>query len=134
MPKFLKPGKVVLITNGRFAGRKGVIVENNDNGTKQRPYGHAIIAGVDRYPQRVLKSMGKKKIAKRSRVKPFIKVINYNHMMPTRYGLDLDLKKVVKPATIEKGQKKKTKRAVQKLFESRYQSGKNKWFFTKLRF
>lgn len=29
--------------------------------------------------------MGKKKVAKRSKVKPFIKVINYNHMMPTRY-------------------------------------------------
>jgi len=29
--------------------------------------------------------MGKKRIAKRSKVKPFVKIINYNHFMPTRY-------------------------------------------------
>ncbi len=29
--------------------------------------------------------MAKKKIAKRSRVKPFVKLINYNHIMPTRF-------------------------------------------------
>ncbi len=29
--------------------------------------------------------MGKKKIAKRSKIKAFVKVFNYNHLMPTRY-------------------------------------------------
>ena len=36
--------------------------------------------------------MGKKKVAKRSKVKPFIKVINYTHMMPTRYAIVLKYK------------------------------------------
>jgi len=134
MPKFLKPGKVVVVTNGRFAGRKAVIVENHDDGSKQRPYGHAVIAGIDRYPLKVTKTMGKKKIAKRSRVKPFVKFVNYNHLMPTRYGLDLDLKGVIKGNALEKGQRKKTRKQLKKVFEARYQSGKNKWFFTKLRF
>ena len=55
-----------------------------DEGTKERGYGHAIVAGVERYPLKITKNMGKKRVAKRSKVKPFIKVINYNHMMPTR--------------------------------------------------
>jgi large subunit ribosomal protein L27e len=134
MPKFLKPGKVVIVTNGRFAGRKAVIVENHDEGTKTRPYGHAVVAGVDRYPLKVTKTMGKKKIAKRSRIKPFVKVINYNHLMPTRYGIDIDFKNTIKANSLEKGQRRQTRKSVKKVFQARYNSGKNKWFFTKLRF
>ncbi|KAF9319461.1 hypothetical protein BG003_008986, partial [Podila horticola] len=43
-------------------------------GTKERGYGHAIVAGVERYPLKITKNMGKKRVAKRSKVKPFIKV------------------------------------------------------------
>ena len=39
--------------------------------------------------------MDKKKQDKHSRVKTFIKTVNYNHLMPTRYTLDVDLKSVV---------------------------------------
>jgi hypothetical protein len=31
--------------------------------------------------------MSKNKIAKRSKLKPFLKVINFNHVMPTRYAI-----------------------------------------------
>merc|ERR1712220_41983 len=34
-----------------------------------------------------------KKIQKRSKVKPFLKVINYNHVMPTRYSVDISFDK-----------------------------------------
>lgn len=86
MVKFIKPGKVVIVLNGRYAGRKAVIVRNFDDGNGSRPYGHALVAGVDRYPLKVTRGMGAKRLAKRSRVKPFVKVINYNHFMPTRCG------------------------------------------------
>ncbi|KAL6059547.1 60S ribosomal protein L27B [Balamuthia mandrillaris] len=136
MPKFLKPGKVVILLNGRYAGKKALIVDVNEDGSKDRPYGHAIVAGIDKYPLKVTKSMGKKKIAKRSRVKPFVKVVNFNHMMPTRYGIaDLDLKDAIKtPQSLDKGQKPRTRAQVKKAFQARYLTGKNKWFFTKLRF
>jgi len=39
--------------------------------------------------------MGQKLVAKRSKVKPFVKVVNFNHIMPTRYSLDVDLKQNV---------------------------------------
>jgi len=38
---------------GRYAGRKAVIVKNFDDGTKERPYAHAIVAGIAKYPRKV---------------------------------------------------------------------------------
>ncbi|KAK5820938.1 ribosomal L27e protein family-domain-containing protein [Linnemannia elongata] len=136
MPRFLKPSKVVVILNGRYAGKKAVIVKNVDEGSKERGYGHAIVAGVERYPLKITKNMGKKRVAKRSKVKPFIKIVNYNHMMPTRYGLELESLKsaVTLDSFKEPSQREEAKKAIKKLFEERYNSGKNKWFFTKLRF
>ncbi|KAI8848709.1 ribosomal L27e protein family-domain-containing protein [Chytridium lagenaria] len=127
MVKFLKNGKVVLVLSGRFAGKKAVIVKNYDEGTSTRPYPHA-------YPLKITRGMGQKRVAKRSKVKPFIKVVNYNHIMPTRYNLDLDLKQVVSADSFkEPAQRSTSKKAIKKVFEERYNSGKNKWFFQKLR-
>jgi len=81
----MKPGKIVIVLQGRYAGRKAVIVKNYDEGTDDRKYPHAVLAGIDRYPLKVNKRMSKKKIAARSRIKPFVKALNYNHIMPTRY-------------------------------------------------
>ena len=42
--------------------------------------------------------MSEKKVTRRSKVKPFVKYVNYNHMLPTRYTIaqtDMDLKGVV---------------------------------------
>ncbi|KAI8592082.1 60S ribosomal protein L27 [Geranomyces variabilis] len=135
MPKFMKPSKVVLVLQGRQAGKKAVIVKSFDEGTKERPYPHAIVAGVERYPLKITKGMGQKRVAKRSRVKAFVKTINVNHLMPTRYNLDIDLKQVVSPEGLkEPSQRVTSRKAVKKLFEERYNSGKNRWFFQKLRF
>ena len=84
MGKFLKSGKVVIVLSGRYAGKKAIIVKNYDEGSTDRQYGHALVAGIDRCPLKVTRSMGKKRAMKRSRLKPFLKLINYNHMMPTR--------------------------------------------------
>ncbi|GAA6006511.1 uncharacterized protein JCM10292_003798 [Rhodotorula paludigena] len=136
MPKIYKPGKVALVLSGRYAGRKVVVIRQSDEGTKERPYPHAIVAGVDRYPRKVTKGMGKKRIEKRSKVKPFIKSINYNHLLPTRYALELEsLKGVVAPETFkEVSSREDSKKQVKKIFEERYLSGKNRWFFSPLRF
>ena len=64
-----------------------------------------------------------------------MQVINYNHLFPTRYALELEgLKGVVSNDTFkEVSQREEAKKAIKKLFEERYQSGKNRWFFTPLR-
>ena len=74
MGKIMKAGKVVLVLSGRFAGRKAVIVKPTDDGTTDKPFGHALVAGIDRYPRKVTKRMAKKKIKMRSKIKPFLKV------------------------------------------------------------
>lgn len=79
--------------------------------------------------------MGKKLVDRRSRIKPFIKVVNYNHLMPTRYTLELEgLKGAVSNDTFkEVSQREDAKKTVKKALEDRYTSGKNRWFFTPLR-
>ena len=135
---------------------------------QERPYPHAIVAGIERYPRKVTRGMGKKRIEKRSKVKPFIKVgsssslgvrgggsarrvgrtggegetrstqygaltdrtqsINYNHLLPTRYALELEgLKGSVAPETFkEPTHREEAKKAIKKLFEERYLAGKDR--------
>lgn len=74
MVKIMKAGKVVLVLSGRYAGRKAIVMKNFDEGTPDKQYGQAMVAGIDRYPRKVHKRMGKAKLHKRSKIKPFIKV------------------------------------------------------------
>lgn len=112
-----------------------VIIQPVDNGNKPHPFGHAIVAGIERYPSKITRRMSKTRQEKRSKVKPFIKVINYNHLMPTRYTLELEgLKSVLNADTFkEVSQREDAKKTVKKVLEERYTSGKNRWFFTPLR-
>eukprot|EP00184_Porphyridium_aerugineum_P002955 CAMPEP_0184706414 /NCGR_PEP_ID=MMETSP0313-20130426/36748_1 /TAXON_ID=2792 /ORGANISM="Porphyridium aerugineum, Strain SAG 1380-2" /LENGTH=137 /DNA_ID=CAMNT_0027167967 /DNA_START=105 /DNA_END=518 /DNA_ORIENTATION=+ len=137
MVKFLKTGKVVIVVKGRHAGKKAVIVQNYDAESKSHPFGHALVAGIEKYPLKVTKDMSKKKVGRRSRIKAFVKKVNYNHMMPTRYALDLgeNLRTAVpNEAITDTATRKEARKSVAKLFRERYNQGKNKWFFTKLRF
>merc|ERR1711990_872100 len=136
MGRFIKSGRVVILTAGKYAGRKAVVVKETNEGTQDRMYGHALVAGIDRYPRKVTKTMGKKKMTKRSKIKPFVKGVNYNHLMPTRYSVDVAVNKsIVNKETIkDPAGKRKCKAALKASFEERYKSGKNKWFFQKLRF
>ncbi|KAI0030233.1 ribosomal L27e protein family-domain-containing protein, partial [Vararia minispora EC-137] len=130
-----KPGKVAIVLQGRQAGKKVVVIKQHDEGTKERPYPHAVVAGIERYPRKVTRRMGAKKLAKRSKVKPFIKVVNYSHLFPTRYTVELEgLKGIVSTETFkEPSQREDSKKHIKKLLEERYTSGKNKWFFQPLR-
>ena len=65
------------------------------------------------------KKQTKKKQDKSSRVKTFIKTINYNHLMPTRYTLDVDLKSTVTADVLDNPTKKVAARKVS--------SGTNIW-------
>lgn len=106
-----------------------------EDGTKAHPFGHALVAGIERYPSKVTKRMSKKLVTKRSKVKPFIKVVNFNHIMPTRYTLELEtLKNSISGDTFkEPSQREDAKKVIKKAFEERYTSGKNRWFFQQLR-
>merc|ERR1712137_626059 len=141
MGKFIKPGKVVLVLAGKYAGKKAIVVKTFDDGTKDREFGHCLVAGIDRSPLKVTRSMSKKKILKRSHIKPFLKYVNFNHIMPTRYTVtDIDLRSIVNPTVMKKiDTKNDARKDVKKAFEERYiNRGKNtngvQYFFHKLRF
>ncbi|KAL8664333.1 MAG: hypothetical protein Q9202_003148 [Teloschistes flavicans] len=133
--KFLKVGRVAIITRGRYAGKKVVIIQPLDSGSKTHSFPHALVAGIERYPSQITRRMSKARQAKRSKVKPFIKIVNYNHLMPTRYTLELEgLKNVITNDTFkEVSQREEAKKTVKKSLEDRYTTGKNRWFFTPLK-
>ena len=114
---------------------------------KKLKFEHVLVAGIDKYPRKVTRSMKEDRIKKRTQIKPFVKHVNLNHIMPTRYQLsDMDLKKVIggHEKKIRDGESKEACEAVKKIFEERYRkqnesnSQRNKdgakYFFKKLRF
>merc|ERR1711879_755494 len=121
--KFLKPGRVVILTSGRFAGKKAVCVKTFDEGSKSRAFGHCLVAGVQKPPLRVTKAMSKKKVDKRLRVKPFVKYVNYTHVMPTRYSIptDMEPKTLVSDAQMETPDGRvEAKKALAGLFKEKF--------------
>ena len=83
--------------------------------------------------------MSQKKILQRIKTKPFTKYINLQHVMPTRYSVDFDIKSIVNVGSVKKESKRETHVAVKNMLEDRYLSGTkpgtgSAWFFEKLRF
>merc|ERR1711909_33118 len=137
MVKIYKPGRVVILLTGKHAGKKAIVVKSNDDGTQERPYEHALVCGIDRYPRKVTKKMSKKKVAKRSKLKPFIRVVNLKHVCPTRYtasDIAFDKANINKETIKDPSKRKKARDMAKTKLEERYKSGKNRWLFNKLRF
>ncbi|KAK9801373.1 hypothetical protein WJX73_002675 [Symbiochloris irregularis] len=133
--KFLKDKKVVILLAGRYAGKKAVILKYFDDGTSSRSYGHASVCILAKEPRKVIKKQSQKKQNKRSFLKTTVKTVNYQHLMPTRYSLDVDLKTVFTNDAY--GSRENLRGAcleANKILTEKFKSGKNRWFFTKLRF
>lgn len=137
---------MVIVLAGRYAGKKAVVVKTFDEGNADKRFSHCLIVGVARSPRKVTRSMSKEKVEKRSRcMKPFVKYVNVRHVFPTRYVVDLDLKKAVEGADLNKAdQKIEVQKNLKKLFEDRYLNQKevtsekkaagSAYFFQKLKF
>ena len=142
MGKFMKPGRVCIVLAGRQAGKKCVIVNQHDKGTPNKKFPHALVAGVNRAPKKVTRRMGLKRLAKRSKVKPFLKYVNYNHLMPTRYQItDFNLTGIGGDQMGDREQKIAAQKNVKDIFEKKHltsHKGDDKdevqFFFKKLRF
>ncbi|XP_058515685.1 large ribosomal subunit protein eL27-like [Ochotona princeps] len=127
MVKLLKAGRVVVVLSGRHAGKKGVVV-NTWEGSKERQFSYCLIAGIERGPLKVSKRMAWKKVEKRMRVKPFIKYINVNHLMPTRYTVanDIDVKTLASEENMRTAEeKKKARKALKQIFFEKFMNPMN---------
>jgi len=123
----MKPGRVVILLAGRRAGKKAVIVKQFDEGKKGKAFPHALVAGVERTPMKVAKRMSQTKIKRRSTLKPFAKIVNYNHILPTRFQVTgefaqggAELKTVVtEDKMANKETRKKLKNEIKAIFTER---------------
>ena len=147
----MKAGRVVVLLAGRRAGKKAVIVKNFDDGKKGRQFPHALVAGVERAPLKVTKKMSDKKVKRKSKVTPFVKIVNYNHILPTRFTVTgefaakegAELKNLVTEDKLANAaSRKELKKQVRGIFTERYMrpDASNEkqpavdFFFKKLRF
>eukprot|EP00178_Gracilaria_changii_P019423 TRINITY_DN56313_c0_g1_i1.p1 TRINITY_DN56313_c0_g1~~TRINITY_DN56313_c0_g1_i1.p1 ORF type:complete len:112 (-),score=12.25 TRINITY_DN56313_c0_g1_i1:138-473(-) len=95
MGRIFKTGRVVICTSGRFAGKKAIVAKSYEDGTKKLRFPHLLVAGIARNPRNVKRRINKKKFTKRTGVKPFVKLVNQNHVMPTRFVVnDFDMKDI----------------------------------------
>ncbi|KAE8777646.1 60S ribosomal protein L27-3 [Hordeum vulgare] len=136
MVKFLKPGKAVIVLQAKYAGKKVVIVRMFEEGTRDCPYGNCLVAGLAKYTKKMIHKDSPKKTSKKSCVKVFLKLVNFTHLMPTHYTLDVHLKEVVSgaPDSLTTKEKKLTAAKSPKAkLEERFKTDKNRWFFTKIR-
>lgn len=136
----------MIVLQGRHAGKKAVVVKTFDDGNSERRFSHCLIAGLARNPRKVTKAMSKEKVAKRSKsMKPFVKYVNVRHIFPTRYVVDIDLKKTVDEADLVDPERKvELKKNLKKVLYDRYLNQKDvssekkalgsTYFFQKLRF
>lgn len=104
-----------------------------------------MVVGIARNPQSVKRRINKKKFIKKTGVKPFLKNINQNHVMPTRFVVnDFDLKDLKE----ETGKNAETKgpilKEIRKKFSETYRNlpaandsdkaAHTRFFFSRLRF
>ena len=126
MVKCLKAGKVVVITSGKYAGKKAVIVKVNEAASDKYKFPNAIVVGVESAPRKVTRAMDEKAVNKKTSMKVFTKVFNLQHFMPTRlllrsgftgrYNVEFKFENLPK-ASAPAADKKEAMKAIAKMFQ-----------------
>ncbi len=107
------------------------------------------VAGINRYPRKITKAQTEEQKSKHGRIKAFLRTVNVNHLMPTRYELtDVEFKGLTDTGKNDKEARREKLLHIKGEFEKRFQAqgkkGKLKegnkhtndagYFFRKLRF
>jgi hypothetical protein len=95
--------------NGRYAGKKAIIMRTNYENSKDKKFPHCLVVGLSKTPRRVTKASLKKleervkrietkqnanpevvseRLARLKRMGVFIKTYNMSHLLATRYKVD----------------------------------------------
>jgi len=133
------------LTSGRFAGKKAIVTKVHDDGNKKHRFPHLLVAGIARNPKDIKRRINKKKFIKKTGVKAFLKHVNQNHVMPTRFVVnDFDFKDL-KEDNIKTAEARATARKeIRKRFTETYRNLPStktndkahnvRYFFNRLRF
>ena len=108
---------------------------------------HCSVAGINRYPRKITKAMSAETKGKRGRIKAFLRTVNVNHLMPTRYELtDVEFKGLTDTSKSDPSARREKLLHIKSEFEKRFQAQGKKglkqskhtndaaYFFRKLRF
>ncbi|ELA42429.1 uncharacterized protein VICG_00528 [Vittaforma corneae ATCC 50505] len=123
-----KPNMIVLITNGRLAGKKAAVVKELENNM-------LLLAGISRTPEESPDYLPAWQKRRNMKFVTFIKKINMKHVLATRYKADVGLDAL----SAEKSPEDINSRAAlnqeaNKILKSAFEAKKAKWLFTKLQF
>jgi large subunit ribosomal protein L27e len=133
-------GRFVILTNGRHAGKKAVILQSYPDATESRKYPHAIVLGIDKAPKKLTKDMSQEALVKRTQLRCFVKTVNFGHFLLTRHVLkDDDFWGKVKPEEVlnsltDATEKKAMLNTVTAVVRQKYLNNKIPWFFKNLQF
>ena len=143
-----KQGRIVVLLNGRFSGCKAVIINNKNlsNDRKTQNFESVYLLGLNKYPSKIKKKMNETKKIKSNKIKIFLKNMNKNHFLPTRYNIDFgeeNNEKINNFVTDYLWHKKNKDEElnskhkfdfIKNILLDKYLTNKNKWFFSKLHF
>ena len=135
------PGRFVILTQGRHAGKKAVILNAYEAGQNNLKYAHALILGIERCPKKLTKGMPQEVLVKRTQVKVFVKTVNVNHLLLTRHLIksDDDFWKQVKVETVVQSladleKKHQNNEKLSEVLRQKYLNNKLTWLFKPLHF
>ena len=133
------------MTSGRFAGKKAIVTKVHDEGNKKYRFPHLLVAGIARNPRDIKRRINKKKFIKKTGVKAFLKHVNQNHVMPTRFVVnDFDFKDLkednIKTAEARAAARKEIRKRFTETYRNLPSTKTNekahnvRYFFNRLRF
>lgn len=104
-----------------------------------------VVAGIARNLRTVKRRINKKKFIKKTGVKPFLKTVNQNHVIPTRFIVnDFDFKELKEDTLKSAEGRDAAKKDIRKRFSETYRNLPNpktnekahnvRFFFSRLRF
>lgn len=124
----LKKEKVVLLSKGRYAGCKGVIVDDIEKGER---YEYVTVIGLAKVPSPVTENMTERQKKRRESIRCFVKRMNIRHLMATKYTMENVFDKIELTDVTDMSEKVELLREAEKLFKAAYVNNPTHWVFKK---
>lgn len=124
----LEKEKVVLLSKGRYAGCKGVIVDDIEKGER---YEYVTVIGLAKVPSPVTENMTERQKKRRESIRCFVKRMNIRHLMATKYTMENVFDKIELTDVTDMSEKVELLREAEKLFKAAYVNNPTHWVFKK---
>jgi len=122
-----KPNMIVVITNGKLAGKKAVVVSEPKDDM-------LVVAGISRIPVESPDYLPEWQKRRNAKFVTFIKRINMKHVLATRYKADVGLDGVSADSVEDLHSRAAVNSSANKILLEAFNGKKAKWLFTSLQF